>query len=301
MTEKIWTITALLDTTKKFLSDKGCESARLDAELLLAHALEMPRLHLYLNFDRPLTAPELNAYRNLVKRRAAREPVAYITGQKEFYSRPFKVTRDVLIPRPETEILVEEVLKCLKSDPPSPRAKLHGLEIGLGSGCIAITLLCECPDLKMTAIEISPAAAKIARENAKTHKVEERLQIVVADFLNDNWKDWLPQSLESFDFLISNPPYATTEEIKKLMPDVRDHEPHLALDGGNNGLDFYRLIAQRAKDLMKSKGLIAVEIGENQGQSVPKIFSEHDLKNIKVIKDYAGLDRVVRSSQNWRD
>lgn len=286
MTEP-WTITALLDTTQKFLAGKDCDSPRLDAELLLAHSLKMPRLHLYLNFDRPLTVPELDNYRMLVKRRAAHEPVAYITGQKEFYSRPFKVSKDVLIPRPETEILVETVLKKLKS------ADIHGLEIGLGSGCIAITLLCECSELKMTAIEISPTAAEIARKNAEKLNVAERLNIVIEDFLqNDLTSQWSPDT-KIFDFIVSNPPYVASKEITALMPDVRDHEPHSALDGGEDGLNFYRVIATRTKMLLKAQGFTAVEIGETQGQAVSEIFAGRGLKNNTVIKDYAGRDRVI--------
>lgn len=286
MTEP-WTITALLDTTQKFLAGKGCDSPRLDAELLLAHSLKMPRLHLYLNFDRPLTAPELDSYRILVKRRSAHEPVAYITGLKEFYSRPFKVTKDVLIPRPETEILVETVLKKLKS------ADIHGLEIGLGSGCIAITLLCECAQLKMTAIEISPTAAEIARKNAEKLNVAERLNIVIEDFLQNDGINSLSPDTKIFDFIVSNPPYVASKEITTLMPDVRDHEPHSALDGGEDGLNFYRVIATRTKTLLKAQGFTAVEIGETQGQAVSEIFAGQGYKNTKVTRDYAGHERVV--------
>lgn len=286
MTEP-WTITALLDTTQKFLAGKGCDSPRLDAELLLAHSLKMPRLHLYLNFDRPLTVPELDNCRMLVKRRAAHEPVAYITGQKEFYSRPFKVTKDVLIPRPETEIVVETVLKKLKS------ADIHGFEIGLGSGCIAITLLCECSKLKMTAIEISPAAAEIALQNATSHNVAERLNIVIGDFLQHDGTSPVSPDTKKFDFIVGNPPYVASKEITTLMPDVRDHEPHSALDGGEDGLNFYRVIATRTKTLLKAQGFVAVEIGETQGKAVSAIFAGQGLKNNTVIKDYAGHDRVV--------
>lgn len=303
MTDKTWTITRLLDTTQKFLADKGSDSPRLDAEILLSHVLQMPRLNLYLNFDRPLMDTELDSYRKLIKRRVAHEPVAYITGQKEFYSRVFSVTREVLIPRPETEILVDTVLKHLNTSP-SPLggegrgegghgADLHGLEVGPGSGCIAVTLLCEQVNLKMTAVEISPKAAEIAKANAQKYQVEDRLQIVVTDFLNDDWKSKLADPENKFDFLVSNPPYATTDEIKTLMPDVKDHEPHLALDGGKDGLTFYRLIAARALELVKKNGFVAVEIGETQGQDVTEIFTAQGLDKTSVIHDYARLDRVV--------
>lgn len=288
MTDKTWTITKLLDTTQKFLTDKGCDSARLDAEILLSHVLQMPRLHLYLNFDKPLMDVELNSFRTLIKRRVAHEPVAYITGQKEFYSRAFKVTRDVLIPRPETEILVETVLKHLDNDVDS-----HGLEVGPGSGCIAVTLLCEQAYLKMTAVEISPEAVEIARQNAQAHNVSDRLQIVRADFLKEDWKSNLPDPKNKFDFLVSNPPYATTEEIKTLMPDVRDHEPHLALNGGMDGLNFYKLLAECAHELVKPSGFVAVEIGETQARSVTGFFSEKGFNRTCVIQDYARLDRVI--------
>ncbi len=276
-----WTLQSLLLWCSKYFSDKACPTPRLDAELLLAFALKLRRLDLYLQFDRPMTEDELAAVKALIKRRAAGEPTAYIIGQKEFYSRVFTVTKDVLIPRPDTEILVEEVLKFAAN-------KSHGLEIGLGSGCLSITLLAERPELTLTAIDISAAALAVAKTNAEAHGVLDRLTLRHQDFLTDT-----ALSEPTFDFLVSNPPYIKQGELAELPMSVKDFEPHLALDGGADGLVFYHIIAERAKTLVKAGGFVAVEIGEDQGESVSEIFTQSGLSVKSIIRDLAGLDRVV--------
>jgi len=276
-----WTLQALLLWCSKYFSDKALPTPRLDAELLLAFALKLRRIDLYLQFDRPMSDAELACVKAFIKRRAAGEPTAYIIGQKEFYSRPFSVTKDVLIPRPDTEILVDEILKFVAN-------KAHGLEIGLGSGCIAITLLAERPEFTLTAIDISEAALAVAKTNAEVHGVLARLTLTHQDFLTDT-----ATAETLFDFLVSNPPYIKQSELADLPMSVKDFEPHLALDGGVDGLVFYHAIAERAKTLVKSGGFVAVEIGDDQGEAVSALFTQSGLNSVTVKKDLAGLDRVV--------
>lgn len=275
-----WTIKTLIDWSTKYFQDKEIESARLDAELLLAHTLKIRRLDLYLQFDRPLKPEELADYKSLVQRRIAHEPVAYITGKKEFWSRDFFVTPDVLIPRPDTEVLIEVARENIAD-------KKHGFEIGLGSGIIAITLLLEFPELKMTAIEISEKAIFVAQKNAGFHGVSERLEIIHSDFFS-----FFPSPLASYDFIISNPPYVSESEMFKLAPTILKYEPRNALVAGPQGLDFYPAIAEFSKNHLKENGFVAFEMGETQAKPVKIIFSKNGFSNIQIKKDYAQKDRV---------
>lgn len=292
-----WTMAKLLSWCTGYFQDKGLDSPRLDAELLLAHSLGLKRLDLYLKFDQPLKPEELAGFKTLLKRRVAHEPVAYIIGKKEFWSRDFEVTRDVLIPRPDTEILIECVLDVLQSrrgGPTCPPVNFSGFEIGVGSGIIAVTLLAECPELKMTALDVSEAAIVVARKNAERHGVANRLQLVAGDFFA---QDYVSPVGDTFDFIVSNPPYIPTREVAMLQPSVKDFEPHLALDGGDDGLRFYRQILTLALSRLSAHGFVAVEIGENQGEAVVQIFRDAGFAT-QLKKDYAGLDRVVFASKN---
>lgn len=275
-----WTIKKILDWTQDYFYKKEIDSARLDAELLLSHVLQIKRLDLYLQFDRVLAPKELSAYKALIQRRVEHEPVATILGEKEFWSLTFKVTRDVLIPRPDTEVLVEQVLKKIGG-------AVHGFEIGIGSGAIAIALLKEVSFLQMEAVEISKAAVLLSQENARTHGVEDRLKIMVKDFLNDF------SCVRKFDFIVSNPPYVSEEDFVKLPQTIKNFEPRLALVAADKGLAFYKVIAQKSHEWLKENGFVAVEIGETQGEAVKNIFLKNNLQDIKIIKDYVGLDRVV--------
>jgi release factor glutamine methyltransferase len=309
-----WTILKLLQWTTDYLKTKEMESPRLEAEVLLAHSLNLKRIDLYVQFERPLSAVELASFKTLLKRRVDHEPLAYIVGKKEFYGREFFVSPGVLVPRPETEMLVECVLSACRSSPspalraPSPQmgegkdvaqSALVGFEIGLGSGCIAISLLCEIPTLTMDAVEISEKATQMARKNAEKHGVSDRLNISKADFLS-------PQNTEygrrntvdgrrstQYDFIVSNPPYVSFEEMQRLPDTVKKFEPHQALEAGSDGLLFYPAIATFAKKHLKTKGLLAVEIGEDQGYRVAEIFKEVGFGEVEVRKDFARRDRVV--------
>lgn len=288
MTE-IWTITKILNWCAEYFRSKGIESARLDAEILLSHTLKLTRMQLYLNFDRPLDAAELASFKDLVKRRARFEPVAYMTGEKEFWSRSFYVEPGVLIPRPDTEVLIEMVLDRLKVH----GGDLRGFELGTGSGAIAVTLLAEMLALRMTAVEISEIATKVTLENAKRHGVTDRL-----DLMREDFAAWMKVQQEmQFDFIVSNPPYVAKGEFSTLPPDVRDFEPHEALDGGDDGLNFYRILATFAKHSLKPNGFITVEIGDTQALAVADLFRTAGFLEITVKKDYAGLDRVVTASR----
>lgn len=279
-----WTIARILSWCGGYFNDKGIESPRLDAELLLAHVLALPRIQLYVQFDRPLAATELTTFKALVKRRALHEPIAYIIGARDFWSRSFAVTPATLIPRPESELLIEIILKQAKTRP-----LLHGCDIGTGSGCLAITLLTELPSLAMVAVDISPEAITVAAKNAATHGVASRLTLCQKDFFSDSFGD----TQATYDVIVSNPPYISEDEILKLPQTVRDFEPKTALAAGADGLRFYPELARFAMRSLNPTGCIAVEIGEEQGPAVSAIFSDAGLANVSVKKDYAGNDRVV--------
>ena len=280
MTEKNWTITALLDTTQKFLAQKKCDSPRLDAEILLAHVLKMKRIELYLNFDRPLATPELDTYRTLVKRRADHEPIAYMMGEKEFYSRPFKVTPDVLIPRPETELLVEEVIK------------INGkniLEIGTGSGCIAIAQAKNIPGSKIIATDISPKALAMAKANIESHNLQNQITTLLSDIAP--WETFRSENT-TFDVIVSNPPYIPEGEITTLQPEVC-HEPHTALSGGPTGLEIIEKIHEQSISFLKAEGILIMEIGEGQAEVLKERFAQHpSLPFLSSVKDYQGVERI---------
>jgi len=245
---------------------------------LLAATLGLDRVGLYVNFERPLQADELAAYRERVRRRAGREPLAYILGQAEFWSLPLKVTPEVLIPRPETELLVEEALPRLSG-------RQQVLDVGTGSGALAIALAHERQELLVTAIDVSPAALAVAADNARSNGVAERIRFAQHDL------GQLPPG--PFDLVVANPPYVPSGELAALMPEVRDFEPQLALDGGIDGLDAYRALARQAGAVLTAAGWLLVEVGSGQAPAVQELFAGAGLKEILVSRDLAGIERVV--------
>lgn len=282
------TIRELLAATRPWLEKKGVESARLDAELLVAHALGMKRLDLYIDLDRPLSDDEITRIRALVVRRGQREPVAQILGERELYGLSFLVTPDVLVPRPETEHLIEVALARFPADTAG-----RFVDACTGSGCVAITLLRERPLLRAVATDVSAPALEVARRNAERHGVIDRLALRQGDLL-------APCAGETFDFIVANPPYIQERERTFLEPEVRDHEPGLALFGeGEDGLGHHRRILAAAAALLQPSGalegrapFVALEIGAGQGALcralAPAGFAECTLE-----KDLAGLDRVA--------
>jgi release factor glutamine methyltransferase len=278
------TVLEAIQKSADFLGKKGVESPRLQAELLLAHLLKMPRMKLYLNFERALTPAETAALREFIKRRSQREPLQHIIGSTSFCGYEITVNRHALVPRPETELLAEagwQFLSTLNSQPSTV------LDFGTGTGCIAIALATKCPNAKITALDVSPEALTLAKENTVRNKVTERIVL----FQGDGFAA-LPKE-ERYDLIISNPPYIASTEIETLQPEVRDFDPHMALDGGVDGLDFYRKLAAEAKPFLKLAGKIMLEFGDGQTESIRKIF-ETEKWIVEAAKgDYSQRARIL--------
>ena len=270
-----WKPLALVSRTSQYFEERGVESPRLDAELLLAHALGVSRLDLYLDFERVVAGDALERYRGLVAARAReRVPVAYLTGQREFWSRAFRVTRDVLIPRPDTELLVR-VVKDL-----APR---RIAEVGVGSGVVIGTLACELPEAELVGIDCCEAALAVAHENLKSLGVAERVSLAIGDG---------PEALAGrFDALVSNPPYVPTAELAGLEPEL-GHEPRLALDGGSDGLDLVRRLVAAAAVLVPG-GSLVLEVGLGQAPAVCSLLENAGASDIETHRDLGGVERVV--------
>jgi len=282
------TIRELIRVTAEYLEGKGVESAKLNTERLLADVLGLSRIDLFFQHDRPVLGAELDQFRNLVRRRAQGEPLQQILGETEFYSRTFKVEPGVFIPRPETERLVEEAVTLLA--PPDRRLLAPvAVEIGCGTGIIGISLALEVPRLIVHATDINPAAVHLTKHNAHTLGAEPRVQV-----RQGNRFDPLPTHLKGqIDLVVSNPPYIRAADIPGLATEVAEHDPVEALDGGEDGLLFYRALAGAVGTWLRPGGHVAVEIGDEQGQDVEDIFSASGLEDIRVIRDYADRDRVV--------
>ena len=280
-----WTISRVIAWTAKDLHGRGVESSRLDAELLIAHALKLRRLDLYLRYDQPLVDAELAAIRALVERRRKLEPVAYILGARDFYGRSFAVDRRVLIPRPETEGVVEAALARL---PPRADGVTHrALDVCAGSGCIAITLACERPDVTVDAVELSAAAAEVARANAERLGVADRVRVLEGS---------LYKPLEAgvrYAVITSNPPYIPSAEVDTLMPDVSEYEPRLALDGGEDGASVLRPLFAGARARLAEGAAIVVEIGYDQSALAQQIARDAGFTDVSVREDLAKIERVV--------
>jgi len=282
-----WTIIRILLWTESYFKAHFIDSPRLTAELLLAHSLDMARLDLYLQHDRPLDKNELSDFKALIKRRIQNEPVAYITGEKGFYDSDFKVAKGVLIPRPDTETLVEQALGVLEKSKWRGSPK-HVLELGVGSGAIIVSLARVYPDHVYLANDISADALKVARINAQN-----LLQTRVM-FFSGSWLDAVKQK-PAFDLIVSNPPYIPTKDIKTLAPEIHRFEPMLALDGGHDGLDCYRQILEAAHHCLAPGGTLLFEIGFDQKEGLIRVFDRHaEYESIEFIKDLAGHDRVAK-------
>jgi release factor glutamine methyltransferase len=274
------TLIDILRLSTTYLGDHGSSSARLDAELLCAQALGIGRLDLYLQFDRPLDEGELTAIRELVRRRGKGEPVAYITGTREFYGRAFTVTPDVLIPRPDTETIVERALTALRA---ATGGDVRVADLGTGSGCIAITLAAEVPDVEMLATDISAAALDVARANAV------RLDVSVA-FVESSWADSLQGHV---DLVVSNPPYVTSAELEAVDRDVRDFEPRGALLGGDDGADAYRALLASLRDHVTASRLM-LEVDPRHADAVTALVQEaYPQSVVTAVPDLTGRTRVL--------
>jgi release factor glutamine methyltransferase len=276
------TVLESITLSTEYLTNKGIESPRINAELLLAHILNCKRLNLYLSFERPLTEEEIFKYRELLKRRSKFEPLQYIIGNVEFYGIDFKVNPSVLIPRQETEILIENIIKQF--------AHYHALkilDIGTGSGNIAISLAKNLDSSLITAIDISEDALKTANENAGLNSVDDRIEFIKLDILKEEL------NRNDFDIVVSNPPYVSIEEFKTLRPELKEFEPKVALTDYNSGFSFYETISAKSNFLLKSGGRLFFEIGKGQLSNVLEIMKNNNLKNISVQKDYLNIERVI--------
>ncbi|MBU1298991.1 MAG: peptide chain release factor N(5)-glutamine methyltransferase [Bacteroidetes bacterium] len=286
--EKIWTITELIGWSSAYLKEKGFEDARLNAELLLCHTLNYKRIDLYTKFDKPLTNTELALYKSYFKRRLDHEPLQYIIGEARFMGLKFKVDKRVLIPRQETEILVEQVInKCRNFE-----GQINILDIGVGSGNIAVSLAKFIENALVTAIDISTGALEVAKLNIENNNVSDRVELInhdIFDKLNLNKK---------FDIVVSNPPYISKQEFKEVSADVSRYEPRLATTDGCDGLTYYRRIADVSRSILNNIGNVFVEIAYNQNEDVTRIFSEMGYVNLETVKDYSGNHRVVKAEWN---
>ena len=278
------TVLEAIQKSAEFLGKKNVEAPRLQAELLLAHLLKMPRMKLYLNFDRALTVAETDALRECIKRRGQREPLQHINGSTSFCGFEMTVNRHALIPRPETEQLAELGWQFLATINHQPSICL---DFCTGSGCIAIAIAAKCPNAKIVAADISREALALAQENAAQNKLAERIE-----FLQGDGFAALATGAQ-FDLIVSNPPYIPSAEIETLEPEVRDFDPRLALDGGADGLNFYRLVAAQAKPFLKPDGKLMLEFGDGQADAIKKIFESEKWIVEAVREDYSQRARIL--------
>ncbi len=293
-----WNIKSLLGWITDYLTKKGIESPRLSAELLLCHVLKLKRIELYTNFDQSVAKLQLDNLHELVKRAGKNEPIAYLTGRTTFYSLEFSVTPDCLIPRPESELLVERAVEFLRGRTDKQRSVATALErrrlvcdLCTGSGCIAIAIAKNTPDTNIIATDISDSALQVAMQNAEKHEVAERIKF----FHGDLFEPLIPQLDKcQFDLIVCNPPYVTSGEYETLESTVKEYEPPTALRGGVDGLDVYRKICAKVEKFLKPDSMLMFEIGYAQGPAVVKLLGETGLfEDICVEKDLQDNDRIV--------
>ena len=302
------TVLEVIQRSTAFLTKKGVESPRLQAELLLAHLLGLPRMQLYLNFERQLTTPEQDRLRQMIKRRGDREPLQHIVGTTSFCGLEIQVSGAALIPRPETELLAEHgwiflnqvAERTTKSTSPSPPQNNTSapqgtapaaLDFGTGTGCLAIALSVKCQAARLVALDVDPQALKLAQQNAARHGVSQRIEFIGGDGLSA-----LPKGV-SFDLILANPPYIPSHEIATLEPEVRDHDPRRALDGGADGLDFFRSLASQAKPLLKPEGKMMLEFGDGQAEPLQKLFVSENWIVEPIVSDYTQRPRILIAHQ----
>ena len=286
---EIWTIGKILKWTEEYFKKYNIENPRLDAEVLLGYVLNKERIFLYVHFDQPLDSEELAKFKECIKKRAMKMPVAYITGVREFMGLDFKVTEATLIPRPDTEILVETAMERL--------GKIAGNEtgtgkcfadLGTGSGAICLSILNYMKEIEAVTVDISPKAIAVAKENAEKFAVSDRIEFLEGDFLKPL------ENKGKFTAILSNPPYIPKQDILGLESDVKDFEPMGALDGGIDGLDFYRQLLVKSANYIEDGGFLAIEIGINQSQAILEMAKRNLMwGKVEVIKDLAGIDRCV--------
>lgn len=283
-----WPLGEVLRASTEFFAKRGGSSPRLEAELLIGGALELTRVELYTHFERPVSGAERELIKSWLRRRSAGEPLHYITGERQFRHLSLKVGPGVLVPRPETELLVQSVIDEV-TGARSVVTDLRILDLGTGSGVIALSLAKELPGCRLVAVDSSADALRLAEENV----AREQLQSFIELRRGDYFAALAGPEAAVFDVIVANPPYIPAPNIESLAVDVRDWEPRLALDGGSDGLRAYRAIVPAAPDHLKSGGLIAMEIGAEQARSVTDMLREHGFTDVGVARDIAGKDRIV--------
>ncbi len=277
------TVLDVLNKSTDYLNKKGIESPRMNAELLLADILKCKRLELYLMYDRPLTEKELTEYREYLKRRSTFEPAQYIIGTVEFYGLEFKVSPAVLIPRPETEILVEAVINSVNKED-----ELRIMDIGSGSGNISIAIAVNLPNAFVTGIEISESAIKVAEENLKKYDLNKRVSFLNYDILSVNRDE-----LSDYDIIVSNPPYVSKADYGKVQKEILNYEPDIAVTDFDDGYKFYREIISLSAQILKPNGKIFLEIAQGQSKKISEFMKENNFKEISIVQDYQKIDRVI--------
>lgn len=288
-------VLSVIREAESYLVERGVPNARRNAEWILSHVLKCRAPELYLIADRPLEPNQLDAFDALLRRRGSREPLQYVLGSTEFMSLPFHSTHGVFIPRPETELLVERV-EGLLTDKAERRAGNRHLrllsnrilDLCCGTGAIGIALACRLPHVSCVAVDVDEKAVELTRRNAKLNGVRGRVRCVQADAL-----EFLRRETDLYDTVVCNPPYVRTGDIKQLPPEIRDHEPSLSLDGGADGLDFYRRVTPALRDAVRPGGIIAFEVGDALGEQVARVLTAASFCDIAILRDNNGLERVV--------
>jgi release factor glutamine methyltransferase len=282
-----WTIQKLLNWVSNYLSEKGVDSPRFSAELLLSHVLAMKRIELYTHFDRPVSKDKLDRLHNLVKRAGQHEPVTYLTGKTEFYSLELNITSGCMIPRPETELLVQKAIEFLRART-GPQLVC---DLCTGCGCIAVAIAKNFPDARIFATDISDAALDVAAENLEKYQLQEQVTLLRGDLFDA----FVPQlDVSRFDLIVCNPPYVSSAEFEKLDKNVKDYEPKSALLAGDSGLDIYRRIVERVDQFLKPDAALMLEIGYAQGLAIRELLEQtRTLADIKIEKDVHDNDRII--------
>lgn len=282
-----WTIQRLLTWVTDYLTQKDVDSPRLSAELLLSHVLGLRRIELYTQYSKPVAQEHLDQLRGLVKRAGLHEPVVYLVGRTEFYSIEFEVTCDCLIPRPETELLVQRAIEFLRKR----EGPQHMCDLCTGCGVIAVAVAKNVPEAKVIATDLSEPALKVAARNVEKHQLQDRIELLEGDL----FEPVIPQlDVSPFDLVASNPPYVSAAEYETLDKNVKDYEPRIALYAGEGGLDLYRRIAAKVGQFLKPDGILLLEIGYMQGPAVQELFQQTgDFSDIQIEKDLQKHDRIV--------
>ncbi len=277
------TVLEAIRLSTDYLDKKGVESSRINAETLLAEILNCKRLELYLSFDKPLTDSELNLYREFIKKRGMRIPLQYIIGNVDFFGINLKVNENVLIPRPETELLIERIINDAKN-----LDHLKILDIGTGSGNIAIALSHHIKNCEVTGLDISERALQVAKVNSEINPTQNKIDFKLFNILNDDFKE-----LGLFDIIVSNPPYVSASDYQSLEPELKNNEPKESLTDNSDGLSFYRHIISISKNILMTGGKLYFEIGKDQSLHIKEFMTTEKFKNVSIIKDYSGIDRII--------